>query len=95
LPATILIKPVRTAQIEGMGVETVSRLAFGTLDFGFFHRWRDRPDNALGHLVLQIEDVAEPTIKPSAQRWAPVAVSTSCPVMRTRFAALRTLPSNT
>ena len=26
-------------------------------------------------------------------RW--VAVSTSCPVMRTRFAALRTLPSNT
>jgi hypothetical protein len=50
--------------IEGIGVETLSRLALGTLDLGFFHRWRDRPDNTLGYLILQIEDVAETTIKP-------------------------------
>src|SRR6266436_5100321 len=49
---------------NGIGVEAFGRLALGTLDFGFFHRWRDRPDNALSHLVLQIEDVAETTIKP-------------------------------
>src|ERR1041384_4689647 len=64
LPACNLIKPVRTAQIEGIGVETLGRLALGTLDLGFFHRWRDRPDNPLGHLGLQIEDVAEPAIEP-------------------------------
>jgi len=33
--------------------------------------------------------------KRSTQRCAPVAVSMSWPVMRTRFAALRTLPSST
>ena len=31
----------------------------------------------------------------SAQMWAPVAVSISWPVMRTRLPALRTLPSST
>jgi len=56
---------------RGIGVETVGRLAFGTLDLGFFHRWRDRPDNALSHLVLQIEDVAEPTIKPFCPKMCP------------------------
>src|ERR1700738_3964608 len=54
-----------------MGVETLGRLAFGTLDLGFLHRWRDRPDNALGHLVLQIEDVTEPTIKPVCPKMRP------------------------
>src|SRR6266480_7462137 len=71
LPTSKLIKPVRTAQIEGIGVETLGRLALGTLDFGFFHRWRDRPDNALSHLVLQIEDVAETTIKPVCPKMCP------------------------
>jgi hypothetical protein len=56
---------------RGIGVETVGRLAFGTLDLGFFHRWRDRPDNALSHLVLQIEDVAETTIKPFRPKMCP------------------------
>src|SRR6478672_5902941 len=64
LPVTKLIKPGQTAQIEGIGVETRGRLALGALDLGFFHRRRDRPDNALSHLVLQIEDVAETAIKP-------------------------------
>ena len=67
----------------------------GTLDLGFFHHRRDRTDNALGHLILQIEDVAEPTIKPVCPKIAPVVVSISCPAMRTRLAALRTLPSTT
>src|SRR2546425_8679590 len=43
----------------------------GTLDLGFFHRWGDRPDNALSHLVLQIEDVAETTIKPVCPKMCP------------------------
>src|ERR1700681_2010586 len=64
-------KPGETAQIEGIGVETLGRLALGTLDLGFFHRWRDRPDNVLGHLVLQSEDVAEPTIKPFRPKMGP------------------------
>src|ERR1700730_13765912 len=54
-----------------MGVETLGRLALGALDLGFFPRWRDRPDNALSHLVLQIEDVAEPTIKPVCPKMSP------------------------
>src|SRR5213079_1468078 len=58
-------------QIERIGVETFGRLALGTLDLGFFHRWRDRPDNALSHLVLQIEDVAETTIKPVCPKMCP------------------------
>ena len=64
MPACKLIKPGQTAQIEGIGVETFGWLALGTLDLGLLHRWRDRPDNALSYLVLQIEDVADPTIKP-------------------------------
>src|SRR3982074_2307133 len=64
-------KTGQTAQIEGIGVETLVRLALGTLDLGFFHRWRDRPDNALGHLVLQTEDVAEPAIKPVCPKMCP------------------------
>src|SRR5207237_5707036 len=71
LPTSKLIKPGQTAQIERIGVETFGRLALGTLDLGFFHRWRDRPDNALSHLVLQIEDVAEPTIKPFCPKMCP------------------------
>src|SRR5258705_1021135 len=71
LPASKLIKPVRTAQIERIGVETAGRLALGTLDLGFFHHWRDRPDNALSYLVLQIEDVADPTIKPVGPKMGP------------------------
>src|SRR5712691_713094 len=46
-------------------------LALGTLDLGFFHRRRDRPDNALSHLVLQIEDVAEPAVKPVCPKVCP------------------------
>src|ERR1700716_3898230 len=64
-------KTGQTAQIEGIGVETLGRLALGPLDLGFFHRWRDRPDNALSHLVLQIEDVAEPTINPVRPKMCP------------------------
>src|SRR6266403_5618383 len=54
-----------------MGVETLGQLAFGTLDLGFLHRWRDRPNNALSHLVLKIEDVAEPTIKSVCPKMCP------------------------
>src|SRR5229473_5898414 len=71
LPVTKLIKPCQTAQIEGIGVETLGRLALGTLDLGFFQRWRDRPDNAFSHLVLQIEDVAETTIEPFCPKMCP------------------------
>src|SRR5215471_2291224 len=46
-----------------MRVEAVGQLALGTLDLGLFHRWGDRPDNALSYLVLQIEDVVETAIK--------------------------------
>src|SRR5260370_1228202 len=34
-------------------------------------RWRDRHDNALSHLVLQIEDVVESTIKPVCPKMCP------------------------
>src|SRR5262245_23163596 len=71
LAACKLIKPTQTAQIEGIGVETLGRLALGTLDLGVFYRWRDRPDHALGHLVLQIEDVADPSIKPVCPKMCP------------------------
>src|SRR6476659_6680208 len=56
---------------DRVGVEAIGRLALGALDLGFFHRRGDRPDNALGHLVLQIEDVAEPTIKPVGPKMCP------------------------
>src|SRR6476660_8730056 len=64
LPVTKLIYLGQTAQIEGIGVEALGRLAPGTLDLGFLNCRCDRPDNALGHLVLQIEDIAKTTIKP-------------------------------
>jgi len=56
---------------RGIGIETLGRLALGTLDLGLFHRRRDRPDNALSHLVLQIEDVADPTINPVGPKMCP------------------------
>src|SRR6478672_4876506 len=71
LPVAKLIKLGQTAQIEGIGVVALGWLALGTLDLGVFHRWRDRPDNTLGHLVLQIEDVAETTIKPVYPKMRP------------------------
>jgi hypothetical protein len=71
LPVNKQMRPGQTAQIEGIGIETLGRLALGTLDLGFFNRWRDRPDNALSHLVLQTEDVAEPAIKPVRPKMCP------------------------
>src|ERR1700692_951322 len=71
LPVFNLMKPGRTAQIERISVETLGWFGLGTLDLGFFHRWSDRPDNALSHLVLQIEDVAETTIKPVCPKMCP------------------------
>src|SRR4029453_4724028 len=53
------------------GVETLGRLTLRTLDLGFFQRWRDRPHNVLGYLVLQIEDVPEPTIKAFRPKMSP------------------------
>jgi len=41
-----------------IGVKTLGRLAFGALDLGLFNRRRDRSNNALGDLILKIEDVA-------------------------------------
>ncbi len=71
MPVAKLIELGQTAQIEGIGVVALGRLALGTLDLGLFHHRRDRPDNALSHLVLQIEDVAETTIKPVCPKMGP------------------------
>src|SRR5258705_10274340 len=57
--------------MEGIGVETLGRLALGTLDLGFFHHWRDRPDNALRHLILQVEDIDKPAVKPVCPKMCP------------------------
>src|SRR5580698_3979050 len=51
-------------QIIVVGIEAFGRLAFGSLDLGFFNRWRDRPYNARRHLILEIKDVVQPTVNP-------------------------------
>ena len=83
------------AQIVVVGVEILGRLALGPLDLCLFQLRSDRSDDAPGHLLLQIKDVLQCRLETVRPDMRPVAASMSCPVMRTRFAALRTLPSST
>ena len=84
------------AQEVVVGVEALGGLALRALDLGPLQPGRDRADHARRHLVLQIEDVGELAVEPvGPQIAAPVAASMSCPAMRTRSPALRTLPSST
>src|SRR5690606_11426216 len=46
-------------QIVVVGVEAAGRLALGALDLGALELRGDGADDAGGHLVLQLEDVAE------------------------------------
>jgi hypothetical protein len=56
---------------------------------------RDCTNNTCCYLVLKFEDVLISPSKRSAQRCVPVEASMSCPVIRSRFPDLRTLPSST
>ena len=51
------------AQIVVVGVEALGRLALGALDLRLLELWRDRADDALGHPVLQLEDVLERAVE--------------------------------
>jgi len=79
---------LETAQIVIVGVEAVGALALGALDLGLLQPRRDCTDDAGGDEVLQIEDVVEIAVEA-------IGPQVGCPVMRARFAALRTLPSST
>jgi hypothetical protein len=65
------------------------------LDLRLLQLRRDRAHHARRDVVLKIENVLKPAIESVRQRWPPVALSMSCPVMRRRLADLRTLPSST
>jgi hypothetical protein len=43
--------------------EFLGRFAFGAFDLGLFELWRDRADNACGHLVLEIENVLQAAVE--------------------------------
>src|ERR1700751_2455935 len=62
-PIAVLIKPGQPPQVDGLGIEALRLLVLGTFYFGCFNRRGDRPNHALGHLILQIEDIAEPAVK--------------------------------
>jgi len=94
LPSS-LMKVRHSAEIVVVGVEIFGGLALRAFDFGQLQLRRDRADDVFTYLILQLEDVSEVPSKRSAQRCPPVVASMSCPVMRTRFVALRMLPSST
>src|SRR6201984_2269773 len=62
-PIAVLIKLSQPPQVDGIGIEALRRLVLGTFYFGCFNRRGDRPNHALGHLILYIEDIAEPAVK--------------------------------
>ena len=84
-----------SAQIIVVRVEASGRLALGTFDLRPLHLRRNRSDDTRGDLILQLENVVEGAFETLGPRCARSSASMSCPVMRTRFAALRTLPSST
>jgi hypothetical protein len=67
----------------------------GALDVGLAQFWFDRAGDAGRDLVLQLENVVERAVEAFGPDVSAVVASTSCPVMRTRLPALRTLPSST
>ena len=83
------------AQIKVIGVEALGWLAGCALDLGLAQFQFDGTGDPTRHLVLQLEDVVEHTVKAVGPDIAPVVVSISWPVMRTRLPALRKLPSST
>ncbi|WP_157449951.1 hypothetical protein [Bradyrhizobium sp. ARR65] len=89
-----LIDIGHTTQKIVVSGQPFGRLALGTFDFGLFKLRRDRSDNLPGDFVLQIEDILDATVKMIRPQCAPVGASISCPVMRTLFATLRTLPAH-
>ncbi len=82
-------------QIEVVGVKIVGPLRGCSLDFRSPEARLDGSDDTLGDAVLQIEDVREFTVEPVCPECRPLAASISCPVIRTRFPALRIEPSRT
>src|SRR5262245_42617750 len=53
----------QAAQVIVIGVEVLSRLVSGPLNFGLLQPWGDSTHNAGGHLILQVEDVLRGAIK--------------------------------
>ena len=89
------MKALNSAQVVIISVKAFRRLTLGTRDLRLFKSWRNSSYNAGGYLILQIEDVFESAVETIRPQMRTFAASINCPVMRTRFAALRTLPSST
>ena len=51
--------------------------------------WFDDPGKADRNFVLKLEDIFERAVEAVAQRCVPVIASINCPVMRSRWPALR------
>src|SRR5258706_921721 len=54
----------QSVEIEIIGVEVFDRPASGALDLHFAEGQLDRPDNASGNLVLELENVLQVPIEP-------------------------------
>src|SRR6266536_1192603 len=60
------------AQIIVVSVEAPGGLALGALDLRLFEPGRDRADDALGHLVLELENVLERAVETVGPQMRPV-----------------------
>ena len=89
------MKVCHTAKIVVVGVETFGWLALRALDLGPLELRRDRADDGLGDLILQLENIVERAFEALGPQMRPSGRIDQLPVMRTLCAALRTLPSST
>ena len=88
------MKTCQTAQKLIIGIDTFSWLPLSPRNLGRFKLWSDRSDHSCSYLILQIKNVFDFTVEPIGPA-VPIAASISCPVIRMRLLALRTLPSST
>ena len=89
------MKVRHAAQIVVVGVEAFGWLALRALDLGSLELRRDRADDGLGDLILQLENIVERAFEALGPQMRPSGRIDQLPVMRTLCAALRTLPSST
>lgn len=76
------------ARVVVVGIAALGRLAPRAIDLGTLRLRSERTGDALGHLILQLEDVAERAFEPVGSRTAPGGGMNELSVIRTRLAAL-------
>ena len=84
-----------SAQKEVIGSEALGTLASRAFDLQPPHAWFDDADDAIGDLVLKVENVLERAVEIVGPEVSPGLGLDELAVIRSRAPALRTLPSST